>query len=290
MVYHIVLEEADMKKLKVFSLVLLFALFFIGVKDVSATSSVKVHFLNVGQGDAILVQTPNENILIDGGGKGKGPDVVNYLKKNKVTSLTAVVSTHPDADHVGGLAHVIKNMKVGKVYAPNVSHTTQAYKDFLTAVKNKKLKITAVKQGLEIPTKAKDITLKFLGPVKSYAKSDLNNWSAVLHLKHNKKSFLFTGDAETKSENDLLAKKLISKVDVLKVAHHGSKYSTSAKFLDKAKPTYSVISVGKNGYKHPTSDVLNRLKKVKSTVYRTDKSGNVIFTSNGSKITVKTVK
>ena len=290
LVYHIVLEEADMKKLKVFSLVLLFALFFIGVKDVSAASSVKVHFLNVGQGDAILVQTPNENILIDGGGKGKGPDVVNYLKKNKVTSLTAVVSTHPDADHVGGLAHVIKNMKVGKVYAPNVSHTTQAYKDFLTAVKNKKLKITAVKQGLEIPTKAKDITLKFLGPVKSYAKSDLNNWSAVLHLKHNKKSFLFTGDAETKSENDLLAKKLISKVDVLKVAHHGSKYSTSAKLLDKAKPTYSVISVGKNGHKHPTSDVLNRLKKVKSTVYRTDKSGNVIFTSNGSKITVKTVK
>lgn len=279
-----------MKKLKVFSLVLLFALFFIGVRDVGAASSVKVHFLNVGQGDAILVQTPNENILIDGGSKSKGPDVVNYLKKNKVTSLTAVVATHPDADHMDGLTHVILTMKVSKVYAPNVSHTTQSYKDFLTAVKNKKLKITAVKQGLEIPTKANDITLKFLGPVKTYAKSDLNNWSAVLHLKHNKKSFLFTGDVETKSENDLLAKKLISKVDVLKVAHHGSKYSTSATLLDQAKPTYSVISVGKNGSNHPTSEVLNRLKKVKSTVYRTDKSGNIIFTSNGSNITVKMVK
>lgn len=280
-----------MKKVRVIATILLLALFFTGVTNVQAASSVKVHFLDVGQGDAILIQTPNENILIDGGGKGKGPDVVKYLKKYKVTTLNAVISTHPDADHIGGLAYVIKNMKVNKVYAPNVSHTTQAYKDFLLAVKNKKLKITVAKQGVEIPTKAKDITLKFIAPVKTYAKSDLNNWSAVLHLKHNKKSFLFMGDAETKAENDMLAKKLISKVDVLKVGHHGSKDSTSKKLLDKAKPTYSVISVGKNNsYKHPTSATLNRLKAAKSKVYRTDKSGNIIFTSTGTKITVKTVK
>lgn len=280
-----------MKKFRVIAIIMLLVLFFSSVTNVQAASSVKVHFLNVGQGDAILVQTPNENILIDGGGKGKGPDVIKYLKKYNVTSLTAVVSTHPDADHVGGLAYVIKNMKVSKVYAPNISHTTQAYKDFLLAVKNKKLKITVAKQGVEIPTKAKDITLKFIAPVKTYAKSDLNNWSAVLHLKHNKKSFLFMGDAETKAENDMLSKKLISKVDVLKVGHHGSKDSTSKKLLDKAKPTYSVISVGKNNsYKHPTSATLNRLKAAKSTVYRTDKSGNIIFTSTGTKISVKTVK
>ncbi|WP_035050920.1 ComEC/Rec2 family competence protein [Carnobacterium pleistocenium] len=279
-----------MKKIRVITLILLFALFFTGIKDVEAASSVQVHFLNIGQGDATLIQTPNENILIDGGGKGKGPEVVKYLKKYKVSTLTAVVSTHPDADHVGGLAYVIKNMKVNKVYAPNVSHTTQAYKDFLLSVKNKKLKITVAKQGVEIPTIAKDITLKFLAPVKTYAKSDLNNWSAVLHLKHNKKAFLFMGDSEAKSETDMLAKKLISKVDVLKVGHHGSKDSTTANLLNKAKPTYSVISVGKNSYGHPTSTALNRLKAVKSTVYRTDKFGNIIFTSNGSKITVKTVK
>ncbi len=279
-----------MKKIRVITLILLFALFFTGIKDVEAASSVQVHFLNIGQGDATLIQTPNENILIDGGGKGKGPEVVKYLKKYKVSTLTAVVSTHPDADHVGGLAYVIKNMKVNKVYAPNVSHTTQAYKDFLLSVKYKKLKITVAKQGVEIPTIAKDITLKFLAPVKIYAKSDLNNWSAVLHLKHNKKAFLFMGDAEAKAETDMLAKKLISKVDVLKVGHHGSKDSTTANLLNKAKPTYSVISVGKNSYGHPTSTAINRLKTVKSTVYRTDKSGNIIFTSNGSKITVKTVK
>ncbi|MCA9766155.1 MAG: MBL fold metallo-hydrolase [Carnobacterium sp.] len=279
-----------MKKIRRVSLILLFALFFTGIKEVTAASYVNVHFINVGQGDAILVQTPNENILIDGGGKGKGPQVVNYLKKNKVKTLSAVVSTHPDADHVGGLAYVIKTMKVNKVYAPNISHTTLAYKDFLLAVKSKKMKITVAKLGVEIPTQAKDITLKFLGPVRAYGKSDLNNWSGVLHLKHNKKTFLLMGDAENAAENDLLAKKLISKVDVLKVGHHGSKYSTSAKFLEKAIPTYSVLSVGKNSYGHPTSDVSNRLKKVKSIVYRTDKSGNIVFSSNGIKITPRMVR
>ena len=271
-------------------LVLIFGLFNLGITNVSAASNVKVHFINVGQGDATLIQTPNENILIDAGGKGKGKTVVNYLKKNNVKSLTAVVSTHPDADHVGGLAYVISNMKVSKVYAPNVSHTTKAYKDFLLAVKKKKLKITTAKQGVKIPTRSNDIKMTFIAPVKTYSKSDLNNWSAVLSLKHKKKSFLFTGDAEDRSEKDMLSKKLITKVDVLKVAHHGSKYSTSSNFLAKAKPTYAVISAGKNSYGHPTSETLNRLKKVKSKVYRTDKSGNIIFTSNGSTLSVKTVR
>ena len=103
--------------------------------------------------------------------------------------------------------------------------------------------------------------MKFLAPVKSYAKSDLNNWSAVLHLKHNKNTFLFTGDAETQAENDMLAKKVLSKVDVLKVSHHGAKSSTSEKFLKAVKPKYAVISVGKgNRYKHPTQETLKRLK------------------------------
>lgn len=279
-----------MKKNKILVIFLLLGLFFSSIGNVSAASTVKVHFINVGQGDATLIQAPGEAILIDGGGKGKGPTIVNYLKKNNVKSLTTVISTHPDADHVGGLSYVIDKMKVSKVCAPNVSHTTQAYKDFLLSVKKKKLKITTAKQGVTIPTKSKDVNLKFLAPVKTYSKSDLNNWSAVLSLKHNKKSFLFTGDAENKSETDMLSKNLISKVDVLKVAHHGSKYSTSAKFLSKALPKYSVISVGKNSYGHPTSETVNRLKKVKSTVYRTDKSGNIIFTSNGSSLSVKTVK
>ena len=180
-----------MKKLNI---LLSFSTYLIAIYrcySIQAASTVKVHFINVGQGDAALIQTGNENILIDGGGKGKGDEVVAYLKKQKVKSLNAVVSTHPDADHIGGLAYVINNMTVKKVYAPKISHTTQAYKDFLTAVKKKNLKITTAKTGVEIYTKASNISLKFIAPVKSYAKSDLNNWSGVLLLKHGKKILVY---------------------------------------------------------------------------------------------------
>ncbi|MFJ7831854.1 ComEC/Rec2 family competence protein [Peribacillus sp. NPDC097284] len=279
-----------MKKINILVILALIFSLFTGVKSSEASSNVKVHYLNIGQGDSILIQTPNENILIDGGGKGKGDEVVAYLKKQKVKTLNAVVSTHPDADHIGGLTYVIEKMKVKKVYAPKVSHTTQAYKNFLAAVKKKGLKITPAKKGVEIATQSKNISLNFIAPVKTYSKSDLNNWSAVLLLKHNKKSFLFMGDAEEKAEKDMLSKKVIPNIDVLKVAHHGAKEATTTAFLNKSKPNYSIISVGKNGYGHPTSSVLNRLKKVNSKVYRTDKQGNIIFTSTGTKLTVKTVK
>jgi len=280
-----------MKQLKVLIVLSLILALFTGVAPSEAASTVKVHIIDVGQGDSILIQTGNENILIDAGNKGTGDEVVAYLKKQKVKTLNAVVSTHPDADHIGGLDEVIYAFKVNKVYAPKVSHTTVAYKDFLTAVKKKGLKITTATKGVEISTKAKDISLKFIAPVKTYSKSDLNNWSAVLLLTHGSKKFLFTGDAEKEAEADMLAKKLIPKVDVLKVGHHGSKDSTTTSLLNKAKPTYAAISVGKsNRYGHPTSQTLNRLKTAKSKVYRTDKQGNIIFTSTGKKITVKTVR
>lgn len=277
-----------MKRLNLLIILALFCSLFIYVSPSNATSNVKVHVIDVGQGDSILIQTGNENILIDGGNKSKGDEVSAYLKKQKVKTLNAVVSTHPDADHVGGLAEVIDTLKVKRVYAPKVTHTTQAYKNFLTAVKKKNLKIKVAKKGVEIPTKSKSITLKFLAPVKEYSKSDLNNWSGVLQLTHNKKKFLFTGDAETQAEKDMLNAGVLSKIDVLKVSHHGAKEATSTSFLNKVKPTYAVISVSKtNGYGHPTSTTLNRLKKAKAKVYRTDKNGSVIFTSTGKKITVK---
>ena len=280
-----------MKQLKILIVLSLILALFTGVTPSEAASTVKVHIIDVGQGDSILIQTGNENILIDAGNKGTGDEVVAYLKKQKVKTLNAVVSTHPDADHIGGLDEVIYAFKVNKVYAPKVSHTTVAYKDFLTAVKKKGLQITTATKGVEISTKAKDISLKFIAPVKTYSKSDLNNWSAVLLLTHGSKKFLFTGDAEKEAEADMLAKKLIPKVDVLKVGHHGSKDSTTTSLLNKAKPTYAAISVGKsNRYGHPTSQTLNRLKTAKSKVYRTDKQGNIIFTSTGKKIKVKTVR
>ncbi|EUJ37344.1 beta-lactamase domain protein [Brochothrix campestris FSL F6-1037] len=222
-----------MKKIQLVLIAFITAVLLMGATPVKNSSSVKMHVINVGQGDAILIQTGKENILVDGGNKGKGSVVLAYLKRKNIKTLDAVVSTHPDADHVGGLASVISNMKVKSVYAPRVTHTTIAYKNFLTAVKRKKLKIKVAKKGVVIPTKPKNVTVKFLGPVKDYNKSDLNNWSAVLQVQHSQKKFLLTGDMETRAENDLLKAKVLSKVDVLKVSHHGAKQASTANFLQK---------------------------------------------------------
>ncbi|VEF46632.1 beta-lactamase domain-containing protein [Bacillus freudenreichii] len=270
----------------------LFISLFSGASFTSAASkNLDVHFINIGQGDAIYIKTPNgENIIIDAGNRAKGHDVVKYLKSQKVQTIDYLIATHPDADHIGGLDEVINSFKVKNVYAPKVSHTTKAYKDFLQAVKKKKLTIKTAKAGVKLPLKHKSVTAKFIGPVKSYSKSDLNNWSAVLHLKYNQNTFLFTGDAEQKAENDMIAKKYISKVDVLKVSHHGASNATTQSFLNKAKPKYAVISVGKNNYKHPTTATLNRLKAAKAKVYRTDKDGTIKASSNGKTIKFSTSK
>jgi competence protein ComEC len=252
----------------------------------AVTKNLYVHFINVGQGDSIYIKAPNgEDILIDGGNKD-GSDVVAYLKKQKVKDIEFMIATHPDADHIGGLDEVLKAFPVKNVYAPKVSHTSQAYKDFLTAVKNKKLTIKTAQANVTLPIKG--VTAKFVGPVKTYSKSDTNDWSAVLRLAYGKNAFLFTGDAEFKAESDMIKAKQPLKADVLKVGHHGAKTSTSTAFLNAVKPKYAVISVGKNSYGHPTKEVLNRLKAAKVTVYRTDQKGTIIFTSNGSTLSVKT--
>ncbi|WP_412728528.1 ComEC/Rec2 family competence protein [Geobacillus stearothermophilus] len=252
----------------------------------AATKTLSVHFINVGQGDSIYIKAPNgEDILIDGGNKD-GSDVVAYLKKQKVKDIEFMIATHPDADHIGGLDEVLKAFPVKNVYAPKVSHTSQAYKDFLTAVKNKKLTIKTAQANVTLPIKG--VTAKFVGPVKTYSKSDTNDWSAVLRLAYGKNAFLFTGDAEFKAESDMIKAKQPLKADVLKVGHHGAKTSTSTAFLNAVKPKYAVISVGKNSYGHPTKEVLNRLKAAKVTVYRTDQKGTIVFTSNGSTLSVKT--
>lgn len=252
----------------------------------AASKNMVVHYIDVGQGDAIYIKTPNgDDILIDAGNKAKGDQVVKYLQKQKVDDIEVMIATHPDADHIGGLDEVLDAFEVENIYAPKVSHTTQAYKDFLNAVKREGKKIKTAKNGVKLPVKG--IEAKFIGPTKEYAKSDLNNWTAVLYVKYKDTSFLFTGDAEAKAEKDMLAKKVVPKIDVLKVGHHGAKEATTKDFLKKVKPKHSVISVGKgNKYGHPKKEVLNRLKEVKTKVYRTDKQGTIVITSDGKKIKV----
>jgi len=253
------------------------------------SGSLQVFYLDVGQGDSTLIRTPKgQNILIDGGDNHKGDEVVDYLKQLGVKSLDAIIATHPDADHIGGLDTVIDAIPTKSVYAPRVSHTTNTYKDFLLAVKNSGLKIKTAKAGLTLPLEG--VTAEFIAPVADYGK-DLNAWSAVLRVQYGNTSFLFTGDAETKSETDMLKRPDLLNADVLKVGHHGSDTSTSLKFLNAVNPKYAVISAGKdNKYGHPKSAIVNRLKKSKVTIYRTDTQGTITAISDGKNIKFKTVR
>lgn len=249
----------------------------------AASKNMKVHFIDVGQGDSTLIHTPDgKNILIDAGKKQAGTTVVKYLKKKKIKTIDVLIATHPDSDHIGGLSRVMQSFKVKNVYAPKVSHTTKTYKEFLQTVKKKKLKIKTAKRHVKLPLKS--VNASFVGPVKAYPKSDTNDWSGVLKVTYKKNSFLFTGDAGTRAEKDMIKTGDTLHANVLKVGHHGSKGSTSATFLKKVKPKYGVISVGKNSYGHPSKETRNRLKKAKVKTYRTDKSGNIIATANGSTI------
>lgn len=245
----------------------------------------KVHFIDVGQADSILVQAPSgKNILIDTGNNNDDTLVVNYLKNQDISKLDIVVGTHPHEDHIGGLDTIIKTFDIGQIVMPNATTTTQTFKDVLTAVQNKGLKITTAKPGVILDLGA-GINATVIAP-NGTKYDNLNNYSAVIHLTFGSTSFLFTGDAESISESETLKAGANVKSTVLKVGHHGSSSSTSQAFLDQVRPKYAVIMCGKdNDYGHPHQETLKKLAKVGAKVYRTDLNGTIVATSDGASIT-----
>ena len=252
-------------------------------------NTLKVHFINVGQGDAILVQTPaGQNMLIDSGENDQGETVVNYLISQRVKDLDIVVGTHPHSDHIGGLDTVINHFTIKNIYMPKATNTTESFRDVLTAVKNKGLKISSAKAGVILPLTGANC--RFIAPVKdSY--EELNNYSAVIKLEYGSQSFLFAGDAGTESEAQMLNSGADLKAAVLKVGHHGSYSSTGGKFLSAVDPQYAVIMVGAdNTYGHPHAQTLTRLDKAGATIYRTDYNGTIVFITDGKEMQVSKEK
>ncbi len=263
-----------------------------GLVTMESKVYLKVHFIDVGQGDSILIQQisgdTRHNMLIDAGNNWDGNYLVDYLKKQGVNSLDYLIGTHPHADHIGGLDEIINNFNIEKVLMPRVTSNTQIFLDVVTAVKNKNLKITTPLVGDEyILGDAKWVVLAPAN--KEYG--NFNDYSIVTRLEFGDNSFIFTGDAEELSESEILQNPNIQGIEsnVLKLGHHGSRGSTSDSFLSAISPQYAVISTGvDNSYEHPHGEILEKLKKRDIEILRTDMMGTIIITSDGNNLSIET--
>ncbi len=252
--------------------------------------NLKIIFLDVGQGDAILIKTPEKkNILIDG-----GPDKSIIYKLDQQLpfyerKIDCMILTHPDPDHLNGLVEVLKRYQVEQVFYNGVDDMDSTYLEFLKEIEEKKIKKEIVWLGKFIELDG--LKLEILFPFENLSgqsfKND-NEASMVFKLTLGQVKILLTGDATKKVEEQLIKSNLDLKADLLKVAHHGARDATSLEFLENVKPTYAVISVGKNRFGHPSLRVLRNLEKIKTQILRTDKLGDIIFETDGKELKLKT--
>lgn len=266
---------------------------------INLDADLSVHYIDVGQGDCSLVVYGDNTVLIDAGERDYGEAVVDYIRSLGIEQLDYIIATHPHSDHIGGLTDVINEFEAGTVIAPKVSDelvpTGTVYEDFLKALSKKGLMLTAAEAGtvydLSKPEKEGDNTsFEILGPIRSDYE-DLNDWSVVIRLVHGENSFVFTGDAGTAAEEDIMLLPKDISADVLKVGHHGSSTANSKLFLMRVAPKAAVIPCGNdNSYGHPHKEVIDRLKLLGTEIYRTDAYGTVVVYSDGEDIRIRTEK
>lgn len=247
----------------------------------------KVHVMDVGQGDAILVTTPaGKHVLIDAG--DDLDDTAPQLQALGVESLALVVATHAHADHIGGMRPVIEGFEVGMYIDSGLPHTSRTYTSLMQTIEARGVTYKAARVG-QVYKLDDGITVRVLWPTDTPLKdtrSDLNSNSVVLRVDHGEDCFLFTGDSEEDTERAMLSRG-VETCDVLKVAHHGSRHSTSEYFVDAVSPTIALISVGAgNSYGHPGAETVERLSRAGATIYRTDLSGHITVVSTGNGIYV----
>lgn len=251
-------------------------------------SEVRVHYIDVGQGDSIFIEAGPKTILIDAGEKEYGTKVSDYISGLGYNKLDIVTATHPHSDHIGGLPEVLGNFEIGTVIMPKIADdmvpTTKVYEKLLAAISDRNINAAAASDSLSFvwsDSAGEKIMFRILGPVTDKY-SDLNSYSVVSKLIYNDVSFLFTGDMENNAEEDLIYDGADLKATVLKVGHHGSSTSSSPAFLKKVSPLAAVIQCGKdNSYGHPHEETLERLSKYTDKIYRTDESGTIMIITDG---------
>lgn len=247
------------------------------------TSLLKVHFLDVGQGDSTFIELPNgETMLIDAGEKSEGDKIVTYIFSQGYDTINYVIATHPHSDHIGGISDILNNFIVDNFYMTSATNDSVNYQDMLNAI-NKNGAVSHISVAEDIIIDQPDLSAEIVAP-KTTECDNLNDTSIVLKLTYKENVFLFTGDAEKYEEDNIWTN---IKCDVLKVGHHGSRTSTSQNFLKKTEPKYAIISCGLyNSYGHPADKTLSALADKEIKTYRTDLQGTIAFTSDGENITV----
>ena len=247
-----------------------------------ASTNVTIKFIDVGQGEAILIALPEKTMLIDAGPTGSAPKIAQVLQELGRDKIDYLVATHPDEDHIGGMADVISSTQIGTIYAPNKTNNTATYRKFLAAIQNNNLQITLAEAGTIID-QTDSYKLEILWPKKDANFPDTNDYSIIIKLTVGNKTFLFTGDAPTSAILDSNP----GHIDVLKLSHHGSRTGTTEVLIHKLSPTYAVLSYAvDNSYGHPMQSVLNALHKHSVEVWGTGANGTITITCDGTNIDI----
>lgn len=250
----------------------------------SAHADLDIHFIDVGQADAAVIICDGASMMIDGGNVGDSQLIYSYLKNTlKLQSLDVMIATHPHEDHIGGLAAALNCAPANIIYSPVTEYESVAFAN-LKKYATSDLTVPDIGEHFQLGSAVVTII-----NVSDTAYETVNDWSIVARIDYGETSFLFTGDASTLAEADMLANNVDLNCDVLKVGHHGSTSSSTTPFLQAVSPDYAIISVGKeNQYGLPNEVVLQRLISFNTTIYRTDQSGTIICHSDGSTITFTT--
>ena len=247
-----------------------------------ANTNVTIKFIDVGQGEAILIALPEKTMLIDAGPTGSAPKIAQVLHELGREKIDYLVATHPDEDHIGGMADVISSTQIGTIYAPNKTNNTATYRKFLTTIQNNNLQITLAEAGTIID-QTNDYKIEILWPTKDANFPDTNDYSIIIKLTVGNKTFLFTGDAPTSA----ILQSNPGHIDVLKLSHHGSRTGTNEQLVRKLSPTYAVISYAlDNSYGHPMQSVLNALHKHSVEIWGTGANGTITITCDGTTIDI----
>jgi competence protein ComEC len=267
------------------------------LSDALPSNPLRVTFLDVGKGDAIVIETTNgAAAVVDaggtlrGGGDQAGRTIIPYLRSRGIRSIGALILTHPHPDHIGGAATLIEQFPIAFLLDNGVDSTLPEYRRYRDAARAHKVEYHQMRRGTAV-TFGDGVRLTAIAPPRSLAQGRTNNTSIVLRLEYGNNVFLLTGDAEAESESEMLRSGQPLACDVLKVGHHGSKQSSSPEFVAAARPRIAIISVdanNRNGY--PAPEVLERLKRAGAEIYRTDQHGAITCIADGKEIRVETAR